>query len=135
MERRVLAAVAVVGFGLVLVLVRLIQLTVVEHEQFAQRAENQHRKRITWTPRRGTIIDRNGIPLALSVAAESLFVRPSRLPQDLQNQHDLQGHEKKREHKLHRFGVIRRARHADVCDHKLETEIKKCKQTQPEHHA
>lgn len=38
MERRVLAAVAVVGFGLVLVLVRLIQLTVVEHEQFAQRA-------------------------------------------------------------------------------------------------
>ena len=84
MERRVLSAVAVIGLGLVLVLGRLIQLTIVEHEKFAQRAAQQHDKRITWTPRRGTIVDRNGTPLALSVAAESLFVRPSRLSKDSQ---------------------------------------------------
>ena len=84
MERRVLTAAAVAGLGLMLVLARLIQLTVVEHEQFAQRAAIQHHKRITWIPRRGTIVDRNGIPLALSVAAESLFVRPGRLPKDPQ---------------------------------------------------
>jgi cell division protein FtsI (penicillin-binding protein 3) len=84
MERRVLSAVAVIGLGLVLVMGRLIQLTIVEHEKFAQRAARQHDKRITWTPHRGTIVDRNGTPLALSVAAESLFVRPSRLSKDSQ---------------------------------------------------
>ena len=84
MERRLLSAVAVIGLGLVLVLGRLIQLTIIEHDKFAQRAAQQHDKRITWTPRRGTIVDRNGTPLALSVAAESLFVRPSRLSKDVQ---------------------------------------------------
>ncbi len=84
MERRVLSVVAVIGLGLVLVLGRLIQLAIVEHEKFARRAARQHDKRITWTPRRGTIVDRNGTPLALSVAAESLFARPSRLSKDSQ---------------------------------------------------
>lgn len=82
MESRLVIAVTIIGLGLVLIFGRLIQLTVVEQEKFAQRAARQHEKRITWTPRRGSIVDRNGTPLALSVAAESLFVRPSRLSKD-----------------------------------------------------
>lgn len=82
MKTRLLIAAGVVGFGLVLVMGRLVQLTVVRRAELAQHAEIQHQKRITWTPRRGAVVDRNGIPLALSVAAESLYIRPNRLPPD-----------------------------------------------------
>ena len=82
MKTRLVVAAGVVGVGLVLVMGRLVQLTVVRHAELAQHAETQHQKRITWTPRRGSVVDRNGIPLALSVAAESLYIRPSHLPPD-----------------------------------------------------
>lgn len=80
MEKRLWAAALFIGFGLVLVAGRLVQLTVIQHRELADRAASQHHKRISWTSQRGTIVDRNGTPLALSVAAESLFVHPGQLP-------------------------------------------------------
>jgi cell division protein FtsI (penicillin-binding protein 3) len=62
------------------VLSRLVQFTVVQSEQLARRAASQHSQRFTFTPRRGAIFDRNGELLALSTPAESLFVRPRKLP-------------------------------------------------------
>lgn len=82
MEKRLLVAGGAIGIGLLLVLTRLVQLTVVQGEQLARQASNQHQQRITLPSRRGAIFDRNGEPLALSVPAESLFIHPRRLPSD-----------------------------------------------------
>lgn len=71
------------GVGLLLVLSRLVQFTVVQSTQLAREAASQHNQRLTFTPRRGAILDRNGELLALSVPAESLFVRPRKLPSDI----------------------------------------------------
>lgn len=82
MERRLLTAAGAIGLGLLLLLGRLVQLTTVQGAGLAREAATQHQHRITLTPRRGAIVDRNGTPLALSVPAESLFVRPNKLPPD-----------------------------------------------------
>ncbi len=80
MEKRLWAAALFIGLALVLVAGRLVQLTVIQHRELADRAASQHHKRISWTSQRGTIVDRNGTPLVLSVAAESFFVHPGQLP-------------------------------------------------------
>ena len=82
MEKRLLIAGAVLGFGLLLVLGRLVYLTTIHSEALARQASNQHQKKIEIPSRRGAIVDRNGEPLALSVPAESLVVRPRNLPTD-----------------------------------------------------
>jgi cell division protein FtsI (penicillin-binding protein 3) len=83
MRERLLVAGGAVGVGLLLVLSRLVQFTVVQSTQLAREAASQHNQRLTFTPRRGAILDRNGELLALSVPAESLFVRPRKLPSDI----------------------------------------------------
>ncbi|MGE0822494.1 MAG: penicillin-binding transpeptidase domain-containing protein [Candidatus Binatia bacterium] len=80
MKKRILAAGVALGLGLLLIFGRLVQLTTVSGEQLADRASRQHTKKLTLPSRRGAIFDRNGEPLALSVPAESLYVRPHKLP-------------------------------------------------------
>ncbi len=80
MKERLLVAGSAIGVGLLLVLSRLVQFTVVQSGQLARQAASQHNQRLIFTPRRGAIFDRNGELLALSIPAESLFVRPPKLP-------------------------------------------------------
>lgn len=80
MKERLLVAGSAIGVGLLLVLSRLVQFTVVQSGRLARQAASQHNQRLTFTPRRGAIFDRNGELLALSIPAESLFVRPPKLP-------------------------------------------------------
>src|SRR5690349_11008006 len=82
MERRLLIAGATLGCGLLLVFGRLVQLTTIHNEDLARQAFNQHQTKMEIPPRRGAIVDCNGNPLALSVPAESIFVRPQKLPAD-----------------------------------------------------
>lgn len=82
MEKRLLIAGATLGCGLLLVFGRLVQLTTIHSEDLARQAFNQHQKKLEVPSRRGAIVDRNGGPLALSVPAESVFVRPQKLPAD-----------------------------------------------------
>jgi cell division protein FtsI (penicillin-binding protein 3) len=82
MERRLLIAGAVLGCGLLLVFARLVHVTTVHSEALAQKASKQHQQKLELPSRRGAIVDRNGEPLALSVPAESLGVRPRDLPAD-----------------------------------------------------
>ncbi len=83
MSRRVGLVAGVLGVGLFLIVARLVHLTVVQRDTLAQRAAGQYRHRETVTPQRGAIVDRNGRRLAFSVGAESLYVHPAKLPDDV----------------------------------------------------
>jgi cell division protein FtsI (penicillin-binding protein 3) len=84
MNERLLAVGGTIGVGLVLVLLRIVQLTVLQGEELTRQAALQHQRRLVLAPRRGEIVDRNGEPLALSFPAESLFVRTRQLPPDVE---------------------------------------------------
>ena len=61
---------------LLLVLARAIDLAVLRGPALARMAELQHRQRIALVPPRGTMVDRNGEVLALSLEVPSIYVRP-----------------------------------------------------------
>ncbi len=54
-------------------------LQVARADELRRRAESQYHRPVGLDPRRGTIFDRNGNPLAVSVPAHALVVYPSRL--------------------------------------------------------
>lgn len=58
---------------------RAFQLQVLEGEKLRRLGERQHRKEWILQPKRGTISDRAGEPLALSLEAQSVYARPRRL--------------------------------------------------------
>ena len=55
---------------------RLVQLQIVEHEDFLRQARRQQEQTIDISPVRGVIYDRNRRPLAMSVEVESVFAVP-----------------------------------------------------------
>jgi cell division protein FtsI (penicillin-binding protein 3) len=67
----------IAAFGLITV--RAFQLQVLGQEEWQRRAERQHQKVIPLTPQRGTIFDRNGEELALSLEVDSIFVEPQKI--------------------------------------------------------
>ncbi|MBI2962698.1 MAG: transpeptidase family protein [Deltaproteobacteria bacterium] len=79
---RLAAACALIGGVLVGVAARLCQLALVDGERLAGLARRQHSETEQLTPLRGTILDRFGEPLALSIRADSVFVRPAQLPDE-----------------------------------------------------
>jgi len=64
---------------------RLYQLQVQDSERLRARAQNQHERRVVVPARRGSILDREGRELAVSVETRSLYAHPSRVadPQTL----------------------------------------------------
>lgn len=52
---------------------RAFYLQILQHEDLVKRAEKQHQRIVPLTPARGTIMDRNGTPLAVSVEMESCY--------------------------------------------------------------
>ncbi|MET0151091.1 MAG: penicillin-binding protein [Candidatus Binatia bacterium] len=72
----------VIGAVLAVVALRLCQLALVDGHRLASLARRQHSETEQLTPLRGAILDRFGDPLALSTRADSVFVRPSKLPGD-----------------------------------------------------
>jgi cell division protein FtsI (penicillin-binding protein 3) len=79
---RLRAAGAVIAAVLVVVALRLCQLALVDGQRLASLARRQHSETEQLTPLRGAILDRFGDPLALSIRADSVFVRPAELPDD-----------------------------------------------------
>ncbi|HZC65840.1 MAG TPA: penicillin-binding protein 2, partial [Candidatus Dormibacteraeota bacterium] len=58
---------------------RLGYLQLYEHSEYLKRAAKQQQRTIEITPKRGSIFDRNGHPLAMSIPADSVFAMPAEL--------------------------------------------------------
>jgi len=67
----------IAAFGLVAVRAYLLQVR--GQDEWLQRAERQHQRVIPLTPQRGTIYDRNGEELALSIEVDSIYVNPAQV--------------------------------------------------------
>ncbi len=58
---------------------RAVQLQAFDGARLARLGERQHLQEAIFVPKRGSILSRNGDPLAISVDAQSVYVRPRRL--------------------------------------------------------
>lgn len=81
MERRgrIVAVFIIVGLAFALVVMRLVYLQVIERSKLAARAERQQEQVVTLEPKRGTIFDRRGRELAVSLDVDSVYGIPSRI--------------------------------------------------------
>ncbi|MBI4610407.1 MAG: penicillin-binding protein [Candidatus Rokubacteria bacterium] len=80
LRSRTLILAALLACAFLGLIARLVVLQVVKHESLTRLAERQHSKTIALKPKRGSIVDRHGRPLAVSSAAESLYALPARIP-------------------------------------------------------
>lgn len=76
LRRRLMVGVVLIGVWGALILGQLLQIQVFAHETMVRRADSQHHHELTIPPFRGRIYDRNGRPLALTVAVDSVYVVP-----------------------------------------------------------
>lgn len=60
--------------------VRLYHLQVIQYVEMAARAERQQQRTVETAPTRGTLLDRNLRPLAMSLAVDSVFATPNEIP-------------------------------------------------------
>jgi len=65
-------------FGLMFLTVvgRVFYLQILKHEELVKKADRQHQHRVELTPARGSILDRNGTPLAESIHMDSCYAEP-----------------------------------------------------------
>ncbi len=61
------------------IVVRAFQLQVLGQEEWRKRADRQHQKSVPLTPKRGTIYDRGGEEMALSIEVDSVYLEPARI--------------------------------------------------------
>jgi len=72
---------ALLAAGFAAVAFRAVQLQVLQSDRLGSLARDQYVREVEWKPRRGAITDRNGVPLAQDVEADSAFVDPEELPE------------------------------------------------------
>jgi cell division protein FtsI/penicillin-binding protein 2 len=71
---RVWAVIAAIGLGTTAVTLRLAQVQILQHKDYAEQARVSHISHETLSDRRGALLDRNGYPLAASQDAYSVMV-------------------------------------------------------------
>jgi cell division protein FtsI (penicillin-binding protein 3) len=59
---------------------RLVQLQIIDHQEYLRLAQRQQERQVEIRAPRGAIFDRNGQPLAMSVAVDSVCINPLRVP-------------------------------------------------------
>ncbi len=75
-SRRIASVAILFALGFTTVLLRAIQLQVVQQVRLASEARDQYLRQLVLKPRRGMVTDRTGVPLAVSADAESVFADP-----------------------------------------------------------
>lgn len=65
-----------------LLLYRLVQIQIIRHVHYRNRGDGQWYERVTWSARRGSILDRNGMPLSVSARTWAVGITPSVFPGD-----------------------------------------------------
>lgn len=78
--RRLQAVFVVLVLLLAVLGLRLVQLQGLDGASYAQRAELQRRQAQALPASRGSILDRNGVPLAMSVDSRTIFADPQEVP-------------------------------------------------------
>ncbi len=78
-KARIIILLVLLYMGIGLVVLRVIQLQVIQADQLAQMARNQHRHSIKLPARRGLILDRNHEELAISQDLQSVFAQPGNI--------------------------------------------------------
>ena len=73
-----LARVAILWF--IIVFARLLHLQIFRHEELRTKSDNQAIRKREIRAQRGSILDRNGMPFALSMERETVLVNPMRIP-------------------------------------------------------
>ena len=81
-RRRLIVAGGVALLGVAAVAVRLVTVSLWERDRWAAEAERQQQRTVRLDPERGTIRDREGRELAVSVSAWSAFADPSAFADD-----------------------------------------------------
>lgn len=79
--QRLAVLVALAALWILAIVGRLVYLQVFQHQTYRQLAEQQQRQRVELSAPRGAILDRNGQPLAMSLAVESVCINPRRAPE------------------------------------------------------
>ena len=75
-QRRVLQLFAILAAWALIVVARLVQVQLVRHDHYEQRALRQQERTLDLKPVRGSILDARGRILAESIAAESIYADP-----------------------------------------------------------
>jgi cell division protein FtsI (penicillin-binding protein 3) len=78
-RKRGLVLITIVLFGFALILFRLVDLMVVDHEKLSKRAAKQYMREKTLQPHRGVIWDRTMKEMAANIETESLYAMPSKM--------------------------------------------------------
>src|SRR3972149_2261045 len=73
---RLLLLILALGVGAGGVVVRLVQLQIIDHDYYANRAEEEHLQQTVIRAPRGAILDRHGYPLATTVDAFDVYIDP-----------------------------------------------------------
>ncbi len=79
MQKRIAIVAVLMGLWAAVIGVRLYSLQVVQSADYRQRASDQREKVVEISARRGSIFDRNGRELAVSIEVDSLFADPSQI--------------------------------------------------------
>ncbi|MGA7991246.1 MAG: penicillin-binding protein 2, partial [Thermoanaerobaculia bacterium] len=76
-SRRAYVLLGFAGLWILLLFLRLVDLQVVRKDEFVRRARRQQERTVELAPRRGTIEDADGKPLAVNARADSVFAIPA----------------------------------------------------------
>ncbi|MDQ1724632.1 MAG: hypothetical protein QOG52_1660, partial [Frankiaceae bacterium] len=87
-ERRLRLGLSIALVLMLTVSLRLVQLQGFNGAKYAQAAADSRSSTFTIAPTRGTITDRNGQPLAITVDARSVFANPNLVKQDVAAKHN-----------------------------------------------
>ncbi|MDY0164014.1 penicillin-binding protein 2 [Desulfobotulus sp.] len=79
-KTRFMLVIAVFSLLFCTVGVRAFQVQVLQREGLVQKAERHYRKSLVFHGKRGSILDKNGAPLAVSMEAASVAIRPDLFP-------------------------------------------------------